>query len=80
MWDIILLLIASKFIPANSQRIASTQTENLATVAFKTPEGKTVLIVQNNNKSDESFNIKYNQKIALLTITGSSVGNIYFLN
>ncbi|NMR32768.1 glucosylceramidase [Chryseobacterium aquaticum] len=69
---------ASKFIPANSQRIASTQTDNLATVAFKTPEGKTVLIVQNNNKSDESFNIKYNQKTALLTITGSSVATYIF--
>jgi len=69
---------ASKFVPANSQRIASTQTENLSTVAFKTPEGKTVLIVQNNNKSDESFNIKYNQKTALVTITGSSVATYIF--
>ncbi|WP_265427766.1 glycoside hydrolase family 30 protein [Chryseobacterium sp. YIM B08800] len=69
---------ASKFVPANSQRIASTQTENLATVAFKTPEGKTVLIVQNNNKSDESFNIKYNQKTAPVTITGSSVATYIF--
>ncbi|WP_144283750.1 glycoside hydrolase family 30 protein [Chryseobacterium echinoideorum] len=69
---------ASKFVPANSQRIASTQTENLATVAFKTPEGKTVLIVQNNNKSDESFNIKYNQKTALLIIAGSSVATYIF--
>jgi glucosylceramidase len=69
---------ASKFVPANSQRIASTQTENLATVAFKTPEGKKVLIVQNNNKSDESFNIKYNQKIAPVTITGSSVATYIF--
>ncbi|OBW41253.1 Glucuronoxylanase XynC precursor [Chryseobacterium sp. MOF25P] len=69
---------ASKFVPANSQRIASTQTENLATVAFKTPAGKIVLIVQNNNKSDESFNIKYNQKIAPVTITGSSVATYIF--
>ncbi|WP_445430586.1 glycoside hydrolase family 30 protein [Chryseobacterium indoltheticum] len=69
---------ASKFVPANSQRIASTQTENLSTVAFKTPEGKTVLIVQNNNKSDENFNIKYNQKTAPVTITGSSVATYIF--
>lgn len=69
---------ASKFVPANSQRIASTQAENLATVAFKTPEGKTVLIVQNNNKSDENFNIKYNQKTAPVTITGSSVATYIF--
>ncbi|MFL9832667.1 glycoside hydrolase family 30 protein [Chryseobacterium terrae] len=69
---------ASKFIPANSQRIASTQTENLATVAFKTPEGKTVLIVQNNNKSEENFNIKYNNKTAPVTITGNSVATYIF--
>lgn len=69
---------ASKFVPANSQRIASTQTDNLATVAFKTPKGKTVLIVQNNNKSDENFNIKYNKKTASVTITGSSVATYIF--
>ncbi|MDF2832298.1 glycoside hydrolase family 30 protein [Chryseobacterium indoltheticum] len=69
---------SSKFVPANSQRIASTQTENLATVAFKTPAGKMVLIVQNNNKSDENFNIKYNQKTAPVTITGSSVATYIF--
>lgn len=69
---------ASKFVPANSQRIASTQTENLATVAFKTPAGKTVLIVQNNNQADESFNIKFKLKIAQVTIAGRSVATYIF--
>lgn len=69
---------ASKFVPANSQRIASTQTENLATVAFKTPAGKTVLIVQNNDQADESFNIKYKLKIAPVTIAGRSVATYIF--
>lgn len=69
---------ASKFVPANSQRIASTQTENLATVAFKTPAGKTVLIVQNNDQADESFNIKYKLKITPVTIAGRSVATYIF--
>ncbi|KMQ68459.1 glucosylceramidase [Chryseobacterium sp. FH2] len=69
---------ASKFVPANSRRIASTQTDNLSTVAFKTPAGKTVLIVQNNSRTDENFNIKFNQKTAPVTITGSSVATYIF--
>lgn len=69
---------ASKFVPANSQRISSTQTDQLSTVAFKTPEGKTVLIVQNYSKTDENFNIKYNNKTAPVTISGSSVATYVF--
>ncbi|MCI3936287.1 glucosylceramidase [Chryseobacterium aahli] len=69
---------ASKFVPANSQRISSTQTDNLSTVAFKTPEGKTVLIVQNYSKTDENFNIKYKNKTAPVVITGSSVATYIF--
>lgn len=69
---------ASKFVPANSQRISSTQTDNLSTVAFKTPEGKTVLIVQNYSKTDENFNIKYNNKTAPVNIPTSSVATYIF--
>lgn len=69
---------ASKFVPANSQRIASTQSDNLSTVAFKTPVGKTVLVVQNSNSTDKAFNIKYNQKTAYVTIPGSSVATYIF--
>lgn len=69
---------ASKFVPANSQRIFSTQTDILSTVAFKTPDGKTVLIVQNYSKTDENFNIKYKNKTAPVTITGSSVATYIF--
>ncbi|WP_288245067.1 glycoside hydrolase family 30 beta sandwich domain-containing protein [uncultured Chryseobacterium sp.] len=69
---------ASKFVPANSQRIESTQNDNLSTVAFKTPAGKTVLIVQNGNSTDKAFNIKYNQKTAPVTISGSSTATYIF--
>ncbi|QIY90169.1 glycoside hydrolase family 30 protein [Chryseobacterium gallinarum] len=70
---------ASKFIPAGSQRIASTQTENLSTAAFQTPAGKTVLIVQNDSKSDENFNIIYNGKNkTAVIIPGNSAATYIF--
>ncbi|WP_439479145.1 glycoside hydrolase family 30 protein [Chryseobacterium aquaticum] len=68
----------SKFVPVNSQRIASTQSDNLSTVAFKTPVGKTVLIVQNSNSTDKTFNIKYNQKTATVTMPGISTATYIF--
>ncbi|RXM53113.1 MULTISPECIES: glycoside hydrolase family 30 protein [unclassified Chryseobacterium] len=69
---------ASKFIPAGSQRIASTQTEYLSTAAFKTPSDKIVLIVQNDNKAVENFNIKFAGKTALVMIPGQSTATYIF--
>jgi len=69
---------ASKFVPANSQRIFSTEADHLSTVAFKTPAGKTVLIVQNSNSTDKTFNVKYNQKTATVTMPGISTATYIF--
>lgn len=69
---------ASKFVPTGSQRIASTQTEHLSTAAFKTPEGKTVLIVQNGSNTDENFNIQYKGKTAAVKISGNSAATYIF--
>lgn len=69
---------ASKFVPANSQRIASTQQDNLSTVAFKTPVGKYVLIVQNENPIEKSFNIKIENKVAPVSLAGNSVATYTF--
>ncbi|WP_250254345.1 glycoside hydrolase family 30 beta sandwich domain-containing protein [Chryseobacterium sp. Marseille-Q3244] len=69
---------ASKFVPAGSQRIASTQTKYLSTAAFKTPTGKTVLIVQNDSKEIENFNIKFAGKIATVNIPGQSAATYIF--
>ncbi|MBB4805327.1 glucosylceramidase [Chryseobacterium defluvii] len=69
---------ASKFIPANSQRIGSTQTENLSTGAFRTPAGKIVLIIQNGAQNEEKFNIKYKEKTARVSIPGNSVATYVF--
>jgi glucosylceramidase len=49
---------ASKFVTPGSVRIASNITSKLDNVAFRTPEGKTVLIVVNNNRKEQAFNIK----------------------
>lgn len=69
---------ASKFIPQNSVRIASTQPGNLATVAFKREDGKLVLIVENDGNNAESFNIRINGKIATLSLEAGAVGTYIF--
>ncbi len=53
---------ASKFVPAGSVRIASNISGNLNNVAFKTPLGKIVLLVENDGNATEVFNIKYHDK------------------
>ena len=69
---------ASKFVPQNSVRIASTQPGNLATVAFKSEDGKLVLIVENDGNKAESFNIRINGKIATLSLDAGAVGTYIF--
>jgi glucosylceramidase len=64
---------ASKFIPAGSVRIGSNQTGNLNTVAFKTPEGKKVLLVENDGDVSEIFNIKYKGRWLVTAIEAGSV-------
>lgn len=46
---------AAKFVRPGSVRIASNEIDGLANVAFKTPEGKTVLIVLNTGKEQKAF-------------------------
>jgi glucosylceramidase len=65
---------ASKFIPAGSIRINSTQTTTLSTVAFKTPANKKVLIALNENSTPQIFNIKYNGKWVAVSLEAGSVG------
>ena len=64
---------ASKFVPTGSTRIASTIVGNLHNVAFKTPNGKNVLIVENDGNSSEIFNVKYNGKWFVSSLDSGSV-------
>jgi O-Glycosyl hydrolase len=64
---------ASKFIPPGSVRIQSNITGNLQNVAFKTPAGKKVLIVENDGTVSASFNIRYNNKWVTSTLAAGAV-------
>jgi glucosylceramidase len=65
---------ASKFVPAGSICIASNNAGNLQTVAFKTPTGKRVLIVENDGNEGISFNIKFRNKWVTTQLPGGGVG------
>ena len=65
---------ASKFVPVGSVRIGSNITGNLQNVAFKTPSGKKVLIVENDGASSETFNIRFNNKLTAATLPTGAVG------
>ena len=69
---------ASKFVRPQSVRIESSLPDDLQNVAFKTPEGKIVLIVINNSKGDKSVNIKQGEKIFTSTLVSGAVGTYVF--
>ena len=69
---------ASKFVPAGSVRIQSTQVGNLTDVAFQLPNGKIVLIVENDGATPELFNIRINGKWAATSLDGGSVATYIF--
>lgn len=66
--------VASKFVRPGSVRIASDEVKNLPNVAFKTPDGRKVLIVLNDSPSTQTFSIDSEGKQATATLSGGSVG------
>lgn len=50
----------SKFVPPGSVRVGSNVVGSLYNVAFKTPSGKKVLVVENDGASESGFNIRFN--------------------
>ncbi|HTM98049.1 MAG TPA: glycoside hydrolase family 30 beta sandwich domain-containing protein [Pedobacter sp.] len=65
---------ASKFVRPGSVRIGSPTVGTLSNVAFKTPDGKKVLIVVNTSSDPQIFNIKYSGKIVTTNLSGGAVG------
>ncbi|OUJ70554.1 glycoside hydrolase family 30 protein [Hymenobacter crusticola] len=65
---------ASKFARPGSVRIGSTSTGTPPNVAFKAPNGDHVLIVQNDQTTPQTFNIRYQGKQASATLSGGAVG------
>ena len=64
---------ASKFVPPGSVRITSNIAGALYNVAFKTPSGKIVLIVENDGDADTNFNIAFNGRMAAASLAGGAV-------
>lgn len=59
---------AAKFVPVGSVRISSNQVGNVYNVAFKTPDGKYVLIAVNDGSASATFNIRYAGKMAAVSL------------
>ena len=69
---------ASKFISPHSQRISSSQTDTISSVAFKSPEGSIILLLANNNHKEEKFNLKIKDQSTTASIPGNSVATFIF--
>lgn len=64
---------AAKFVAPGSVRIASNITNRLENVAFRTPEGKKVLIVANNNNAEQHFNLRSDGKTVSASLPAGAV-------
>ena len=64
---------ASKFARPGSLRIASNEVAKLPNVAFKAPNGRKVLIVHNEDKAAQTFNIGDKGKQATVTLPAGAV-------
>jgi glucosylceramidase len=65
---------ASKFVPPGSVRIDSNSLDTLPNVAFKTPDGKEVLIVSNPGDTPQSFAVREKGKSFTTSLGAGSVG------
>jgi len=64
----------SKFVRPGSVRIGSTELDQLYTVAFLTPDGKTVLVAANTGNFAKNFQICYHGRNLKATLPSESVG------
>ncbi|MEP6615961.1 MAG: glycoside hydrolase family 30 beta sandwich domain-containing protein [Ginsengibacter sp.] len=65
---------ASKFVRPGSLRIASSEADKLPNVAFKTPDGKKVLIVVNGSQQMKKFDIVYKNELLTAKLEAGAVG------
>ena len=71
---------ASKFVPPGSVRILSNSSSNFPNVAYKTPDGKIVVIVLNDSGSESSINIDVTSEPITVTLPAGSVATFVFNN
>lgn len=65
---------ASKFVRPGSKRISSNYLSELPNVAYKTPEGKIVVIVLNNSDTQKTFNINVSNEPVTTVMPAGAVG------
>jgi glucosylceramidase len=66
---------ASKFVRPGSVRIDSNNLDPLPNVAFKTPDGRKVLIVANVSDSVQKFDVRDGTKVFTASLNAGSVGS-----
>jgi glucosylceramidase len=64
----------SKFVRPGSVRIESNMLDTLPNVAFRTPDGKKVLIVSNTSDAAQKFDVRSGGKVFAATLGAGSVG------
>jgi glucosylceramidase len=64
----------SKFVPPASVRIGSNELEQLGDVAFRTPDGKIVLVLSNTANFPTTVSVRYHGKVFTTTLPEESVG------
>lgn len=64
----------AKYVPPGSVRLESNILTEMPNVAFRTPEGKTVLVVLNENTNLKSFNINAGGKWIVASLHGETAG------
>ncbi|MEH6406329.1 MAG: glycoside hydrolase family 30 beta sandwich domain-containing protein [Leeuwenhoekiella sp.] len=67
---------ASKFVSPGSIRIESNLTKDLPNVAFKTPEGKTVLILQNKADKAKTIEVIVREKKVLVKLAAKDIATL----
>ncbi|WP_226163532.1 glycoside hydrolase family 30 protein [Hymenobacter terricola] len=65
---------AAKFARPGSVRIASTTPATLPNVAFRAPDGRRVVIVENDGPAPQSFNIRAQGRLISSTLPAGAVG------
>lgn len=67
---------ASKFVSPGSVRVASNISGSLQNVAFKRPDGKKVLIVENDGATSQTFNINFKERRVTVSLDAGAVGTL----
>ena len=67
---------ASKVVRPGSIRVASNEPENIRNVAFKTPEGRIAVIIQNTSEEEKTIKVQAGEKEVVLQLAGGAVGTL----